>query len=171
VIVLTPLALILSLFRSATVITVSTTMATCIMYISLITILYLVFSNFNKPMAPLPPSKSNVYYQGGSWGPSAELDAAATTRGVGALPGNQTRWDYVQVWPEHVGDLPIVFGNLLYTVTTAVGILLPIENAMKISVRGRYINVVYGAILCALVLFLMVGILSNLAFGRHGARV
>jgi proton-coupled amino acid transporter len=94
------------------------------------------------------------------WGPSATTSAPM-------LAKNSSRWDHVQIWPEHPQDIPIVFGNLVYTVTTAVGILLPIENAMKLSVRPRYISIVCGAMLSALTLFLMVGILSNLAFGRQ----
>jgi len=171
VIVMAPVGLALSLGRSSMLITICTTAATLIMYVGLGTILFLVGWHFKGPKDSTSGSfdEFGTYFGGdggggggssfdeGVWGPISDLMSGK----------NSTRWSHVQVWPEHPEDIPIVFGNLVYTVTTAVGILLPIENSMRLSVRPRFMNVVFGAILCALFLFLMVGILSNLAFGKQ----
>eukprot|EP00040_Diaphanoeca_grandis_P032257 m.195131 g.195131 ORF g.195131 m.195131 type:complete len:522 (-) comp32549_c0_seq1:671-2236(-) len=73
----------------------------------------------------------------------------------------------VQIEPKLPGQLPIVFGNLLYSVTTAIGVLLPIENTLNAAGRAKYPQLVFGAMSCHFVLFLMVGMLSNLAFGKQ----
>ena len=85
----------------------------------------------------------------------------------GIKPIAEKNWAGVQVWPEHNIDLPIVFGNLVYTVTTAVGILLPIENSMKLSARRKFPQVLMAAMLGALALFMLVGALANFAFGKQ----
>lgn len=73
--------------------------------------------------------------------------------------------DAIQVHPKKPYELPIVFGNLVYTVTTSIGILLPIENTLNARARAGYGVTVKSAMTCALILFLATGLLSNIAFG------
>eukprot|EP00041_Stephanoeca_diplocostata_P002767 m.29554 g.29554 ORF g.29554 m.29554 type:complete len:449 (+) comp13744_c0_seq3:245-1591(+) len=73
----------------------------------------------------------------------------------------------IQVTPDRPQDLLIVFGNLMYTATACIGIFMPIENAMRGGNRTQYGTVVTKAMTATLVLFLTVGILANVAFGRQ----
>eukprot|EP00039_Didymoeca_costata_P020334 m.340895 g.340895 ORF g.340895 m.340895 type:complete len:508 (+) comp19626_c0_seq1:380-1903(+) len=126
VVAATPIALLLSIGRSALLITIATTCATLIMYTAIGTILVLVMYHFHH-----------------------------------SFPGIKN----VEIWPEDATELPIVFGSLVYTVTTSVGILVPIQDSMTAAARQSYTSVVNAAIGTAVILFLAVGLLSNFAFG------
>lgn len=121
-----PIALALSLGRSPTIIVVSASMATAIMYTTIGTILFLVFWHVH------------AYFPG---------------------------WDNVQWAPLNPAYLPIAFGNLVYTVTTSIGILIPIENSLGPRAKTKYSKIVTAAMLVTLLLDLSVGSLSNIAFG------
>eukprot|EP00038_Savillea_parva_P008436 m.176981 g.176981 ORF g.176981 m.176981 type:complete len:500 (-) comp14257_c0_seq1:264-1763(-) len=122
----TPIALALSLGKSPTIIVVSATIATGIMYVTIGTILFLVFWHF-----------------------------------LNSFPG----WDDVQFAPLKPTYLPIAFGNLVYTVTTSIGILIPIENSLGPRAKTKYGRIVTAAMLVTLMLDLSVGMLANFAFG------
>mmetsp|Transcript_21014 Transcript_21014/g.54728 ORF Transcript_21014/g.54728 Transcript_21014/m.54728 type:complete len:501 (+) Transcript_21014:147-1649(+) len=74
-------------------------------------------------------------------------------------------WKELQVAPLKPAYLPIAFGNLVYTVTTSIGILLPIENSLGPRAKTQYQGIVTAAMTVTLLLDMMVGLLSNVAFG------
>jgi amino acid permease len=123
-----PIALALSLGRSPTIIVVSASIATVIMYVTIGTILALVAWHFYR------------YFPG---------------------------WPELQLEPLKPSYLPIAFGNLVYTVTTSIGILLPIENSLGPRAKTKYGTIVASAMSTTLVLDLAVGLLANMAFGKQ----